>query len=96
MIKNVKLANRVILAIVVLLGVACITIAAIDLTSGSTSMLLESAKWILVALMSVAVHVRSIVNKESAFTRYLSLGLVVMTLVFLVVLLVHHPTREWP
>ncbi len=96
MIKNVKLANRVILAVVVLLGVACITIAAIDLMSGSTSMLLESAKWILVALMSAAVHVRCIVNKESALTRYLSLGLIVMALVFLVVLLVHHPTREWP
>ena len=96
MIKNVKLANRVILAIVVLLGVACITIAAIDLASGSTSMLLESAKWTLLALVGVALHIRCIVNKESAFTRYLSLGLVVMFLVFLAVFLVHHPTREWP
>jgi hypothetical protein len=94
--KNVKLVNRVILAVVVLLSAACIAIAVIDLASGSTSLLLESAKWTLLALMFAAVHIRSIVNKESAFVRYLSLGTVVMALVFLVVFLVHHPTREWP
>ncbi len=96
MTKNVKLANRVILAIVVLLSVAGIAVIVIDLASGSTSMLLESAKWTLLALMGVALLVRSIVNKESAFTRYLILGVIVMFVVFLVVLLVHHPTREWP
>ncbi len=41
MIKNVKLANRVILAIAVLLGVAGVAVIAIDWASGSTSMLLE-------------------------------------------------------
>ena len=44
MIKNVKLANRVILVVVVLLVVAFITVVAIDWASGSTSLLLELAR----------------------------------------------------
>lgn len=96
MIKNVKLANRVILAIAVVLGVACIAIAVIDWASGSTSLLLELVRQILFVVILVVFLVRSIVNKESAFTRYLILGAIVMFLVFLVVFLAHHPTRQWP
>jgi hypothetical protein len=96
MIKNVKLANRVILAIAVVLGLAGITVIAIDWASGGTSLLLELVRQILLVLLFVALLVRSIVNKEGAFTRYLVLGVIVMFLVFLVVFLVHHPTRQWP
>jgi uncharacterized membrane protein YobD (UPF0266 family) len=96
MIKNVKLAYRVILAIALILGVAGITVVAIDWASGSTSMLLELTSRTLFVLILVALLVRSIVNKESASTRYLILGAIVIFLVFLVVFLVHHPTREWP
>lgn len=96
MIKNVKLANRVILALAVVLGLAGITVIAIDWASGSTSMLLELTSRTLFVLILVALLARSIVNKESASTRYLILGAIVIFLVFLAVFLVHHPTREWP
>ena len=96
MIKNVKLANRVILAIGLVLCVACITVIAIDFAGGSTSMLLELVRQILFVLILVGLLARSIVNKESASTRYLILGAIVVFLVFLVVFLVHHPTRQWP
>jgi cytochrome bd-type quinol oxidase subunit 2 len=96
MIKNVKLANRVILAIAVVLGVAGITVIAIDWASGSTSMLLELVRQILFVLIFVTILVRSIVNKESASTRYLILAVIIIWLIFLAVAVVHHPTRQWP
>jgi uncharacterized membrane protein YobD (UPF0266 family) len=96
MVKNVKLANRMILAIAVVLGLAGITVIAIDWASGSTSMLLELTSRTLFVLILVALLARSVVNKESASTRYLILGAIVVFLVFLAVFLVHHPTREWP
>lgn len=96
MMKNVKLANRVMLAIATLLCVACVTIIAIDWASGSTSMLLELTSRTLFVLILVALLARSIVNKESASTRYLILGAIVILLVFLVAFAVHHPTRQWP
>lgn len=96
MIRNVKLANWVILAIAVLLGVAGVAVIAIDLASGSTSMLLELTSRTLFVLILVALLARSVVNKESASTRYLILGAIVVFLVFLAAFLVHHPTREWP
>jgi hypothetical protein len=96
MIKNVKLANRVILATVLLLAVASIVLVAVDWASGSTSMLLELTSRTLFVLILVALLARSMVNKESASTRYIILGAIVIFLVFLVVFLVHHPTRQWP
>jgi FtsH-binding integral membrane protein len=96
MIKNVKLANRVILAIGFVLCVATITVIAIDWASGSTSLLLDLATQTLLVLMLVGLLVRSIVNKESASTRYLILGAIVILLIILVAFAVHHPTREWP
>jgi cytochrome bd-type quinol oxidase subunit 2 len=96
MIKNVKLANRVILATVLLLAIASIVLVAVDWASGSTSMLLELTSRTLFVLILVALLARSIVNKESASTRYIILGAIVIFLVFLVVFLVHHPTRQWP
>lgn len=96
MMKNVKLANRAILAIGIVLSVACVTITVIDWASGFTSLLLEMVRQILFVLILMGLLARSIVNKESASTRYLVLGIIVIFLVFLVVFLVHHPTREWP
>lgn len=96
MIKNVKLANRVILGIGVLLFAASVTVIAIDWASGSTSLLLNLAGQTLLVLMLVGLLVRSIVNKESASTRYLILGAIVILLIFLVAFAVHHPTRQWP
>jgi hypothetical protein len=95
-IKNVKLANRVILAIGTVLFVACVTIIAIDWASGSTSLLLNLAGQTLLVLMLIGLLVRSIVNKESASTRYLILGAIVILLIVLVAFAVHHPTRQWP
>jgi uncharacterized membrane protein YobD (UPF0266 family) len=80
----------------VVLGLAGITVIAIDWASGSTSMLLELTSRTLFVLILVALLARSVVNKESASTRYLILGAIVVFLVFLAVFLVHHPTREWP
>ncbi len=96
MIKNVKLANRVILAIGTVLFVASVTVIAIDWACGSTSLLLNLAGQTLLVLMLVGLLVRSMVNKESASTRYLILGAIVILLIFLVAFAVHHPTRQWP
>ena len=95
-IKNVKLANRVILAIGLVLCVACITVIAIDFAGGSTSMLLELVRQILFVLILVGLLARSIVNKESASTRYIILGAIMTLLIVLVAFAVHHPTRQWP
>jgi hypothetical protein len=96
MMKNVKLANRVMLAIATVLCVACVTITAIDWASGSTSLLLNLAGQTLLVLMLVMLLVRSMVNKENASTIYLILGAIVILLIFLVAFAVRHPTREWP
>ncbi len=96
MIKNVKLANRLILATVLLLAIASIVLVAVDWASGSTSLLLELVRQILLVLALVALLLRSIVNKDSAFTRYLILAVIMIFLISLIVFAVHHPTREWP
>jgi len=96
MIKNVKLANRVILATVLFLAIASMVLVAVDWASGSTSLLLELVRQILLVLALVALLLRSILNKDSAFTRYLILAVIVIFLILLVVFAAHHPTREWP
>jgi hypothetical protein len=95
-IKNVKLANRILFGAGIVLAVAAITVVWVDWANGSTSMLLELVWQILLMLVLVTGFVRSLVNRESASTRYLILAAIVIFLVLTVLSVVHHPTRQWP
>lgn len=85
MIKDVKLANRVILGVAVALGIAGIVIAAVDSVSHSESVLLDLARQILFILfIFVLFFVRSVINRDS-LTKYISLVAIAVLLVLLVV-----------
>lgn len=85
MIKDVKLANRVILGVAVALGIAGIVIAAVDSVSHSESVLLDLARQILFILfIFVLFFVRSVINRDS-LTKYISLVAIAALLVLLVV-----------
>jgi heme O synthase-like polyprenyltransferase len=94
MIKNIKLANRVIQGVVVVLAIALGAVIAVDYVSDYTSMLLGLTFWILFLLMSVALFAQATIKRESF--RYFYLAASIMLLVFLVLSLLHHPTRHWP
>jgi hypothetical protein len=96
MIKNVILAKRILFGVGIVLAVAAITVIWVDWANGSTSMSLELVWHILLMLVLVAGFVRSLVNRESASTRYLILAVTVIFIVLTVLSLVHHPTWQWP
>jgi len=83
MIRNAKLANRVIMGVVVVLAMALVAVIAVDYVRDSTSMLLGLAIRILFLLMFVALFIQSTIKRERF--KYFHLAVAIILLVFLVV-----------
>jgi hypothetical membrane protein len=84
MIRNVKLANRVILGVLVVLAVAGITTVMVDCLTDSTSVLLDLTTQIIFVLMFVALFIQSTIKRES-LTKYISLAVIIIMLILMVV-----------